>query len=657
MMLRPMFIRWITGFFLIAVPVASAGVAHKTQEWIEVLQSDSSVFEKARACRQLGEFGTEEAVPALASLLNHNILSAYARVGLERIPGPEASAALRAAMNQTQGKFLVGVINSIAALRDEKAVTALSALTRDADPELAKAALLALGRISNDKALPIVRQALIAGPENLRAHAAAACLLAAENQLNQGKADVAEALYDAVRQAQVPASYRIGATHGAIIARKSDRISFLIQQLRSDDRAFRDVALLTIREIPSDELATALNAELEGAQRDLQIQLMIALKDCHNAQSLQVIRTKVQSDDPGVRLVALRVLARIGSSDDASTFLDVIGDRLSAEELSVAANSLEQMEGTEVDELILRAVRFSNESKSTVQLIRLLGKRNVTGATDELLRHAASSDLNVSIAAFQALKSLAGFDELPSLIALTKECRDDSVRDAAVNAVYGACKNNERIGQSGALVLKELKTSTVTIEKESWIRVLALLGYAEALPTITVTLEDANQKLVQSTISHLSRWPDPAPIDALFDVVEGDSNSSLRRHALMAILQLATTAADRSMATDEELVVWFRRANKAVQSVHEKRLLISGLGRVKHIESVRLSASYLGDADVMIEATYAIVNAAEPLVKEPDYKAVQAVLKRISGVQDRSLLDKIANLQRNIKSTAIRLNK
>jgi len=351
------------------------------------------------------------------------------------------------------------------------------------------------------------------------------------------------------------------------------------------------------------------------------------------------------------------VLARIGGSDDASTFLNVIRARLGAEELSVAVSSLEQMEGAEVDELILGAVRSFSESQARVQLIRLLGKRNITGATDELLRQAASSDLNVSVAAFQALKSLAGLDELPSLIALTKECRDDSVRDAAVSAVYGACKNNERIDQSAALVLKELKTSTVTIERESWIRVLVLLGYAEALPTITVTLEDANQKLVQSTISHLSRWPDPAPIDALFDVVEGDSNSSLRRHALMAILQLATTAADRSMATDEELVIWFRRANKAVQSVQEKRLLISGLGRVKHIESVRLSASYLGDADVKIEAAYAIVNAAEPLVKGSDYKAVQAALKRISGVQDRRLLDKIANLQRNIESTAIRLNK
>jgi HEAT repeat protein len=161
-----MFMRCIIGLLVIAVPIAAAGTAHKTQEWIKVLQSDASVFEKARACQQLGEFGTAEAVPALACLLNHDILSAYARAGLERIPGPEASAALRDAIGQTRGKFLVGVINSLAALRDEKAVTALVALTRDSDPAVVRAALPALGRISNDDALPVVRQALLSGPED-----------------------------------------------------------------------------------------------------------------------------------------------------------------------------------------------------------------------------------------------------------------------------------------------------------------------------------------------------------------------------------------------------------------------------------------------------------------------------------------------------------
>jgi len=652
MITRHIVILWTAGFLLFAVSTGRAASTDKTQQWIEVLQSQSPVFEKARACQQLGEFGTAEAVPALAALLNHDILAAYARAGLERIPGPEPVAALREALGQTQGKCRIGVINSLAALRDEKAVPELIALTRNSDPEIVKAALLALGRISNDEALPVVRQALVSGPQVFRADAAAACLLAAENQLNQGKADIAQAIYDTVRAAQVPTSYRIGATRGAIVSRRSDRVGFLIEQLRSDEPAIRDVALLTIREIPSDALAAALNAELEDAQRDLQVKLMIALKDCHNAESLAVIRTKVQSDDPAVRLTALRVLAAIGGPDDASAFLGVIGDRTGEEELSIAVNSLEQMEGAGVDRLILRALQSSDESQGRVELIRLLGKRNVTGATDELLRQAAGSDRDVRIAAFQALRDLAGFDELPSLIALTKKCRDDSVRDAAVSAVYGACKNDQRAGQSGALVLKELKTSTVNIEKESWIRVLTLLGYAEALPAITATLEDADQKLVQSTVSNLGRWPDPAPMDALFDVVEGDYPSNLRRQALAAVLQLATAAADRGTASDEELIVWFRRASKAVQSVQEKRLLISGLGRVKHIESVRLSASYLGDADVKTEAAYAIVNAAEPLAKGPDYKAVQAVLKKISGVQDQRLLDKIANLQRETEATA-----
>ncbi len=654
--MRPMFIRSIIGLFVFAAPLVSAGTDRRTQEWIEVLRSDSSIFEKARACQQLGEFGTKDAVPALASLLNHKTLGAYARAGLERIPGPEASAALRGALGQTKGRFLVGVINSIAALRDEKAVPALSALTRDSDPKVVKAALLALGRISNEQALPLVRKALTSGPERFRADAAAACLLAAESQLNQGNADVARGLYDAVRQARVPLSYRVGATRGAIVARESDQVAFLIQQLRSDESAIRNVALLTIREIPSDELAAALNAELQGAQRDIQVQLLTALRDCHNAQSIQVTKTKVQADDPEVRLVALRVLAAIGGSDVAPTFIGVIEDRRGDEELSVAVNSLEQMEGAEVDRLILRAVRASEESETRVQLIHLLGKRNVTGATGELLRQAAGSHQNVSTAAFQALESLAGFEELPGLIVLVRECRDDSVRGAAVNAVLGACRNSES-NQASALVLKELKKSTVAAEKESWIRVLTLLGYAEALPAITATLQDNDRKLVQSTISSLSRWPDPKPIGALFSVVEGNSIPDLRRQALAAIIRLVTAAADRSAATDEELIVWFRRAGRAVRSVQEKRALVSGLGRVKHIESVRLLVSYLDDADVKIEAAYAIVKAAEPLVKGPDYKAVEPVLRRISGVQDQRLLKQIANLQREIASTAVRLNK
>ncbi|HIL69306.1 MAG TPA: hypothetical protein EYG38_05595, partial [Verrucomicrobia bacterium] len=265
----------ISAILLVTHSFTALGNTERTRELIQVLQSSSaSVSQKAIACRELGEVGTKEAVPALASLLDHELLSAYARAGLERIPDPFAIVALQEALRTVQGKFLVGVINSLSALRDEESVTTLSRLTKHADLKVAKASLNALGRISNDEAIEVVRKALAQGRSPFRSTAAAACLLAAEKQLKAGNKEVARTLYDEVRSAEVPDSYRIGATRGAILARAADPIPFLIEQLHSKEPAIRNVALLTIRDIPSDALANALHGELSSSDPDYQIQLI-----------------------------------------------------------------------------------------------------------------------------------------------------------------------------------------------------------------------------------------------------------------------------------------------------------------------------------------------------------------------------------------------
>ena len=374
---------------LVVAPVISMGAADTTQAWIDVLQSEASVFEKARACQQLGESGTQDAVPVLASLLDHPRLSAYARTGLERIPGPEASAALRNAMGQLHGTRQIGVIHSVATLRDEKAVKALGALTRDADPEVAKAALLALGRIANEEAVSLVVGALTTGPADTRSEAAAACLLCAGHQLKQGNAESASAIYDTVLQARVPLSYHIGATRGAILSRQTQDTSFLVQQWRSDAPAIRNVALLTVRQNPSEAFATALNVEIDRAPRDLQIQLIDALTDCHNSQSVSVLWSKVASDDAQVRIAALRVLQSIGGPDSAPVLLHVLQDNRDEETLSMAVSILERLDGAQVDSQILKALSSAKATHARIALMGLLGKRSVTGAADELLRQAA----------------------------------------------------------------------------------------------------------------------------------------------------------------------------------------------------------------------------------------------------------------------------
>ena len=70
---------------------------------------------------------------------------------------------------------------------------------------------------------------------------------------------------------------------------------------------------------------------------------------------------------------------------------------------------------------------------------------------------------------------------------------------------------------------------------------------------------------------------------------------------------------------------------------------------------MRLLVSYLDDAEVKIEATHAMVQAAGPLAKGSDYAEVEMLLKEISGIQDERLLKQITALQRDIKATAAKL--
>ena len=67
--------------------------------------------------------------------------------------------------------------------------------------------------------------------------------------MSEGKTNEAVEIYDEVRQAEVPKQKVIEATRGAILARKSDGIPLLIEQLRSDDPGFFRLGLSTAREL------------------------------------------------------------------------------------------------------------------------------------------------------------------------------------------------------------------------------------------------------------------------------------------------------------------------------------------------------------------------------------------------------------------------
>ena len=207
---------------------------------------------------------------------------------------------------------------------------------------------------------------------------------------------------------------------------------------------------------------------------------------------------------------------------------------------------------------------------------------------------------------------------------------------AAVNALVSACGED---APSGELVLAELEQASDASLKDTWTRVLTATGYPKALPIILEGLGDDDPEVVAATITHLSRWPDPTPIEALLPIVESGASSQVRRRAVSAVIQLTTTAADHKQRPDDVLVGWFGRANAAVDTVQEKRQLISGLARVHTLASLRLLEPYLKDTEVQTEARYALLSMGSPLVKAGEHAAVKEALPDASALAEEQELN------------------
>jgi hypothetical protein len=166
-------------------------------------------------CRKLATVGSTAAVPVLAGLLTNEDSSHMARFALERIPAPEAAAALREALGKVNGDLRIGVISSLGSRRDAAAVPALSGLLTDSDPATARAAALALGTIGNSESAGALTTALKSAGGNAK-DMVDALLQCAESLLADRKLPEASSIYKSLNEPQQPRLIRLAATRGLL---------------------------------------------------------------------------------------------------------------------------------------------------------------------------------------------------------------------------------------------------------------------------------------------------------------------------------------------------------------------------------------------------------------------------------------------------------
>ena len=571
----------------------------KEKALIAVLTSpDSSKADKAITCKKLAVFGSKNAVPALAALLGDEELISWARIALESIPGAEADEALRKATATLKGRSLVGVINSIGVRRDAGAVTLLAQRLKDKEPQVASAAAIALGKIGDDPATAALVRSLAGAPDSVRSAVAEGCIYCAERRMTAGKASEAAAIYDQVRAAKVPKQRIVEATRGAILARGSEGVPLLVEQLRSDDKRMFQIGLMTARELRGKGVADAVAAEMAKATPQRGALLLMVLAARGDATASPAVLKIAKSGSKPTRIAAIQVLASSGSADSVPLLFEIAAEK-DIEIADAAKLALLKMPGKGVDAQILQRLNKVRGNSSLLSLIELVGQRRLQ-ATKPLLKAMDSPDAKIRSAALAALGETIEQDELSILIARVTSPKNAEDTAAVEKALRAACIRMP----DGNACAAELRSAMGKVPVATQVKLLEILGVmnnAEALAALSVAaksgkaeLQDVATRLLGKTITL-----DAGPV--LLDLAKTLPDGKFKVRAIRGYIRLVR----QFNMPERQRVEMCANALGAAKRADEQKMVLEVAARYPSLNMLKLTASATKVPALKADATLA----------------------------------------------------
>jgi len=579
----------------------------KEQELLAVLKGDAPSADKAMACKRLAVYGSNASVAELAKFLPDPQLASWARIALEAIPGTTADEALRKSTESLEGNLLIGAINSIGVRRDAAAVELLTARLGEKDADVATAAAVALGRIGNDAASKSLRRALPEVTSEVRNGVAEGCILCAERFLTDGQSAEAVAIYDEVRNAEVPRPRKLEATRGAILARKQEGLPLLVEQLQSADAGMFQIALSTAREIPGSDVDKALVAELDRATPERAALVIVVMADRPETVDLSAVLKAATGGAKPVRLAAIAALGRVGNATCLSSLLDSALDA-DADVVQAAQTSLGDLPGESVNQDIVARLPKAQGSMYRL-LIEVIGQRRIE-AVAALVKALDHSDQTIRSAALTSLGSTVTPRSLNVLIAqvVTPKRADDG--PVALEALKTASiRMPDREACASELAAALARSSAPT--KDNLLEILSEVGGAKALQTIGAAAKSDDLQLQDTGSRLLGKWSsvDAAPV--LLDLAKTAPSDKYHVRAVKGYISLARRFA--TMPEPQRLEIC-QNALDVSRYPADKKLVLEVLKLYPTLESLKLAVKASQIPELKDDATEAAL-AIAPKIK------------------------------------------
>jgi sugar phosphate isomerase/epimerase/HEAT repeat protein len=599
--------------------------------YAQVLAGTRSKAIKAFVLEQLQFCAEAASLPGLAALLQDEELSDPAcRVALA-VGGEAATTVLRTALSGSAGNARLALVQALGVQRDAAAVPALLQAAASPQRDLRLAALQALGAIGDPQAAEVLLAATRDPSRYVGALADEAYLEFLVQQVAAGRADTAvtqAAAYAASRpaaahlQAAVMDVYAQAATDAAVDA--------VLAGMLSDSDRVRQSAGLALRRLPPERTTAKLTARLATTPEERRPGLLLLLAELRATGALPAVRAQVAATDAATRRAAILALGSIAGADSVAELVALLGDPRDG----VPAAAAEALAAVRDPGMGARLVEQATAAPPPVRVavLGLLARRLDLAQTAALFAFLADTDAEVRLATWRALETLAGAEHLPPLVDGILAAAEDKEQKAGVAAFAATCRRVAKPAVTGPLLAAGLDKADAPHQAALLAAAPASAGEV-ALAAVAKAASNADPGVRQAAVRALADWPDAAALPALKDIVTNAKDEVPYVLAFRGYVRLLGTVEQPAAV----LLPQFQDAMKLARRADERRLVLTGIGRIKDRTAFATLRPYLQDGELRAEAANGIIQLARDSGGEDSVGALREVL---AAVTDEKLVQR-----------------
>lgn len=589
--------------------------------------------------RQLEYLGGAESVAALAAALDDPdpLVRGAARRALTSNPSPQATDQLVAKLAEAKDPdFKTGLLNALAYRLDPTAVDDVARALHDPHPYVVAAAARALGEIATPQAAEELKQARLQSHGLLRRALGNASLRCAATMRAKGQEEAAREIYTDLQSDQEPEPVQLATLYGLLTLDENPPVNTVLDILAGEDQAAAGVAAAQIGGLKATG-AKQVAEQIGRLPAANQVLVLRALQVRSDKRVLPEVLKATHSEDPEVRIAALRALGSVGDASSVGLLLVALSEGGAV--ATAARRSLEGVYGENTDEKIIAAMQAAANSNRRALLIEILQRRLAGDAVPQLLEEALHRDPHVRRTAMIALGKLGRREDIPQMLGGVLAAQKGNERDEAEKAVMFLCNRSAEKDQRAAPILEIFDTLDAEDQK-NLLPLLGRIGGPQSLEIIQVALQSPNPDLSSVGLRALCNWPDGNVAQNLLDLFKTSVEERDRLRAMRAFIRVIALRHERPNAESLEML---RQAMEFCSRDKERNLILSrtASAEIRSIEALRFVLPYLKNPATAQQACRAIVGLSHHrYLRRPNQAEFNAALNEVIALsEDIALVD------------------